>query len=89
MLKWLGRKVDDNHPNSMWHGLIGRDSQSSVFDISFADSAFRSVALSEPTLSKYFLFVLELSVPETTRTSSEEFSSNQSDPCHSIKKEPF
>jgi hypothetical protein len=28
----------------MWHGLIGRDSQSSVFDISFAGSAFRSAA---------------------------------------------
>jgi len=27
----------------MWHGLIGRDSQSSVFDISFTGSAFRSV----------------------------------------------
>lgn len=36
-----GRKVDDNHPNSMRRGLIGRDSQSSVFDISFAGSAFR------------------------------------------------
>lgn len=39
--KWPGRKVDDNYPNSMRRGLIGRDSQSSVFDISFAGSAFR------------------------------------------------
>lgn len=44
-------------------GLIGRDSQSSVFDIFFAGSAFcpAARALSELTHSRYLLFVLKLS----------------------------